>query len=1202
MKAALAVLREAEVVDLPRFASTCCEARQLGLEREAGSAEAVLAGRREAAAGKLADAGERGEATEVERLCRIRRSLGGKAAAAADAAESRLLERKNAALATLEGHLRSGEVRNIERYIQTAEWVGVSESIVRAARAQHQSACREVLKRMERCSSVGTLSDMRQALADADLLGLDTETHGALGRMRSRYADCRRKAVSEAGKLLTLDCGSFDHLRAEIKKLEMGSLWDALGLVTRLHEGLQRRTLHPAGVASFPPCLAGGDGGAKGTVEDPTYRRVFPWALDHGWGGAGPDGPADVEPGCNVVAFLARFLGPASVLRREAIRAHWAAAPTVVPKHGAEGGHEATYASRLVRSSKKIGQVLDEALLRQNCSTHSLDAVTKLCLSLEGLSDMKEIRKCRRLTHLDLSVNMIGKIDGLEACRDLQELSMKENKLLSTDGLQHASALQRLALDANLISDLDGLSDLVNLKVLTLNENRLHSLSTSLKFCTNLQQLELSGNFLKATASLHKNQALKKLSIARNMLESLDDIAACPALQNLVANDNKVKVMPKLWASPYIQTLNLSGNQLTEIPAMLHMPNLRFLCVQDNAISRIGGLEGMPNLEVADFSFNSIASVATLLSLSPCHMLAELQLNDNPIASEAGYADAVGFILPQLKELDNEPCDTARRIEASYAQNLPLCLPHLRLLRGRSACGEFAPFGRGAAARDPAAPPSSLPARPSALSVHALRPAFLAQERLAETWDANTHRYLFAVGRLKNGRGSKPLKHADPAAFQDRFEADPAFWDRSERATERQVVKLQAAWRAFRARRALARLRSAEYGRALELAAVKVQALARGKLVRTGPELRARRAEHRRRQEARRQKARALEEQRRRVQLQKQEAERSRALARAAAAAVRIQARWRGTRVRLKLQKIRAEAKYEDDDEFDYGGVDESEWLPPDDLLLDLDAELGETADSIQFTLADDDEPAPRPSPRSVHLPPIALGPATSASASASPRSPAMGSGGSPPRPVPRLPLEALVRQDSTASLASSSGTGGSAPRSDRKAQKIASLASEWGFKDQATAELFWKKQRKLKGAKKKKLPDSQTRFQRFAVTAGDRVQVEKRVKKRGAALAIHRGEVQAPPSRNTARAARARPGDGAAPSSSSRAPAAEPAAPLRATASSNAKQTDKADSFSLGRSSSFLPGGKTLVGNWTGGDLPPASSPRRPRGQRRFR
>lgn len=32
---------------------------------------------------------------------------------------------------------------------------------------------------------------------------------------------------------------------------------------------------------------------------------------------------------------------------------------------------------------------------------------------------MKEIRKCRRLTHLDLSVNMIGKIDGLEACRDL---------------------------------------------------------------------------------------------------------------------------------------------------------------------------------------------------------------------------------------------------------------------------------------------------------------------------------------------------------------------------------------------------------------------------------------------------------------------------------------------------------------------------------------------------------------------------------------------------------------------------------------------------------------------------------------------------------------------------------------------------------------------------------------------------------------
>ena len=81
-----------------------------------------------------------------------------------------------------------------------------------------------------------------------------------------------------------------------------------------------------------------------------------------------------------------------------------------------------------------------EALLRQNCSTHSLDVVTKLCLSLEGLSDMKEIRKCRRLTHLDLSVNMIGKIDGLEACRDLQELSMKENKLLSTDGLQHASA------------------------------------------------------------------------------------------------------------------------------------------------------------------------------------------------------------------------------------------------------------------------------------------------------------------------------------------------------------------------------------------------------------------------------------------------------------------------------------------------------------------------------------------------------------------------------------------------------------------------------------------------------------------------------------------------------------------------------------------------------------------------------------------
>eukprot|EP01065_Artemidia_motanka_P036882 TRINITY_DN4493_c0_g1_i1.p1 TRINITY_DN4493_c0_g1~~TRINITY_DN4493_c0_g1_i1.p1 ORF type:complete len:1596 (+),score=457.90 TRINITY_DN4493_c0_g1_i1:54-4841(+) len=122
--------------------------------------------------------------------------------------------------------------------------------------------------------------------------------------------------------------------------------------------------------------------------------------------------------------------------------------------------------------------------------------VVKLQVMHQNIDRIDGLDSLHALEYLWLNENTIPKIEGLQNCTNLRELYLHSNKIGKIEGLDTLTRLEVLWLHDNLISEIEGLDKLSNLRTLWLARNRITSVGHRLDANSNLQELNVSANYI----------------------------------------------------------------------------------------------------------------------------------------------------------------------------------------------------------------------------------------------------------------------------------------------------------------------------------------------------------------------------------------------------------------------------------------------------------------------------------------------------------------------------------------------------------------------------------------------------------------------------------------------------------------------------------------------------------------------------------
>eukprot|EP00794_Sanderia_malayensis_P009067 gene9067-10035_t len=199
---------------------------------------------------------------------------------------------------------------------------------------------------------------------------------------------------------------------------------------------------------------------------------------------------------------------------------------------------------------------------------NNLSNLKILRLSHNQLSniDLKEIKCCSVLTHLDLSNNCLKRLDFLRALPWLEEFCAAFNQLescpdaslckkvgnsdvcfIGTAEICHMvieSFLQEVDFSNNCLSSLNGLKNLPKLTILNVSCNNFKDLR-SLSSSRSLQQIDISGNTLTDLQHIAQQfPNLEALSVANNKISSpkqLEILSCLKGLKELSLDGNPIK-------------------------------------------------------------------------------------------------------------------------------------------------------------------------------------------------------------------------------------------------------------------------------------------------------------------------------------------------------------------------------------------------------------------------------------------------------------------------------------------------------------------------------------------------------------------------------------------------------------------------------------------------------------------------------------
>lgn len=127
---------------------------------------------------------------------------------------------------------------------------------------------------------------------------------------------------------------------------------------------------------------------------------------------------------------------------------------------------------------------------------------------------------------------------------------------------------------------------------------------TGIEHAVNLEELELSGNWISDLSPLSGLSSLEKLYLSKNEITDLSPLAGMTGLQHLYLEENTISDLEPLADLVGLQVLSLQNNEIVDLLPLAGLSNLRFLILEHNLIEDIAALEGLTGLTDLHLDYN----------------------------------------------------------------------------------------------------------------------------------------------------------------------------------------------------------------------------------------------------------------------------------------------------------------------------------------------------------------------------------------------------------------------------------------------------------------------------------------------------------------------------------------------------------------------------------------------------------------------
>ena len=300
---------------------------------------------------------------------------------------------------------------------------------------------------------------------------------------------------------------------------------------------------------------------------------------------------------------------------------------------------------------------------------------TVLDLSGKGIHSgrLSDIGRLTELTSLKLANNEITELEFLTPLEKLVSLDLSNNQITDITPLAQLKKLRTLHLDNNDIKDFSPLYDLSELTMLTIggievSQSQIKELKTRLPGCliyndeanTDIVEVHLGGKTFKSDVT--------KLDLSDCSITNLSALSVCTSLEELRLSGNYIRDIGPLLDIPKLRVLDLSNNMISDIRPLMSITTLEHLNLAGNKISSITALSQLKQLKELVLNGNDIDGTQNLAKLSALKILG---------LKDTGISDADLERLYNLKNLtvlalENNPDITESGVN-QLKKKLPQC-------------------------------------------------------------------------------------------------------------------------------------------------------------------------------------------------------------------------------------------------------------------------------------------------------------------------------------------------------------------------------------------------------------------------------------------------------------------------------------------------------------------------------------------------
>ena len=319
----------------------------------------------------------------------------------------------------------------------------------------------------------------------------------------------------------------------------------------------------------------------------------------------------------------------------------------------------------------------------ENLASLKNSNLKNLILKNCGVTDAGFVSNFNKIEKLDLESNNINNIRDIVGLTTLKELNLGSNtSITSIKDIGSLNNLESLDLSYDkLIQDWSYLTEqtedysaykLIGLKKLNLsnvNQNYSNINVSSVSMFTNLEDLNLSGNFLTDMYGVLQLKQLKALDLSNNSITTIEPLV------NLVYSDYEAKIIDMDQSEfSKIEDLRLNSNQIEEIDTLQYMSDtITHLELRDNKITYTWIINGLYKLSKNELYLQSQRSDHAILLKENTSVEQKVILDDliqrckDP--NNIIYEEGANFAIEGPVTLNNEDYTIPGQPKSNYNKN-----------------------------------------------------------------------------------------------------------------------------------------------------------------------------------------------------------------------------------------------------------------------------------------------------------------------------------------------------------------------------------------------------------------------------------------------------------------------------------------------------------------------------------------------------